>query len=223
MAKPKSVMIIGGGKTGAHLAASLLKSGCEVRILENRSEVATRLGRELPEHVVLWGDGTDPKLMEQAGIEHTDVLAAVTGSDETNLVAASLAKFEFGIERVIVRVNNPRNAWLCTPEMGVDVALNQADLMASLIIEEMAVGDLQTLVRLRQGSVEIVHETIASDAGALNRAIADLGLPDGCNIVAIMRAQGVVIPGGSTILEVDDEIVAVVEADKRKALEKALR
>ncbi len=223
MAKTKSVMIIGGGKTGAHLAASLIRSGCEVRLLEKRPEAADRLARELPEQVILCGDGTEPRLMEQAGIAHTDVLAAVTGSDETNLVAASLAKFEYGVERVIVRVNNPRNAWLSTPEMGVDVAINQADLMASLIIEEMSVGDLQTLVRLRQGSVEIVQETIAQDARAMHKTIAELGLPEGSNIVAIMRAQSVIIPGGSTRIEVGDEIVAVVEASKRQQLEQTLR
>ena len=223
MAKTKTVMIIGGGKTGGHLAANLIRSGCEVRVLENRPEVSARLARELPEHVILCGDGTDPKLMEQAGIANTDVLAAVTGSDETNLVAASLAKFEYGVERVIVRVNNPRNAWLCTPEMGVDVAVNQSDLMASLIIEEMSVGDMQTLARLRQGSVEIVRETIVPDAQAMHKTIAELGLPEGCNIVAIMRGQSVIIPGGSTMIEAGDEIVAVVEASKRQDLEQALR
>ena len=223
MAKTKTVMIIGGGKTGGHLAASLIRSGCEVRVVDNRPEVSMRLARELPENMILCGDGTDPKLMEQAGIANTDVLAAVTGSDETNLVAASLAKFEYGVERVIVRVNNPRNAWLCTPEMGVDVAVNQSDLMASLIIEEMSVGDMRTLARLRQGSVEIVREIIVPDAQAMHKTIAELGLPAGCNIVAIMRAQSVIIPGGSTMIEAGDEIVAVVEAGNRQNLEQALR
>ena len=91
-------------------------------------------------------------MLEAAGIRQANVVAAVTGADETNLVVTSLARFEFDVPRTIARVNNPKNAWLFTPEMGVDVALNQADLMAHLIAEEMSLGDMMTLLKLRQGS-----------------------------------------------------------------------
>jgi len=218
----QSVLIIGGGKTGTYLAALLIKSGCDVRVVENRPPAFERLSRELAAPVPVLGDGTDPELLEQIGIVNMDVVAAVTGDDETNLVAASLAKFEYQIRRVIVRVNNPRNVWLCTPEMGVDVAINQADLLATLIVEEMSVGDMQTLVRLRQGAVEIVEEAVTPNSQAVNKPIAALDLPTDCNITAIIRGSEVIIPGGSTVLQAGDEIVAVIRSHNRRALEQAL-
>jgi len=220
--KFKLVLIIGGGKVGAYLAGLLLKAGRTVRVLENRSQAYQHLLAELPAGVAVLGDGTDPSLLEQVGIANASVLAAVTGDDETNLVAASLAKFEYQIERVIVRVNNPRNAWLCTPEMGVDVALNQSDYIARLIIEEMSPGDLQTLTRLRQGSVEIVEETISPTSKVANCTVAALGLPDSCTIAAVIRGVDVIVPSGTTVLQPGDEIVAVIHSKNRGALVRAL-
>lgn len=222
MRQKKMVFVIGGGKTGAYLAGLLIKSGCDVRLLENRPQIFNKLLKDLPQNALVLGDGTDPAILEQAGISNANVLAAVTGSDETNLVTSSLAKFEYLVERVIMRINNPRNAWLCTPEMGVDAALNQSDLMASLIVEEMSVGDMMTLVRLRQGAVEIVEERIAPDSTAANKSVAALGLPAGCNIAAVIRGTEVIVPNGSTILQVGDEILAVTQYSQREALQKAL-
>jgi trk system potassium uptake protein TrkA len=222
MQKKKMVFIIGGGKTGAYLAGLLLKAGCDVRVLEERVPALEKLRKQLPPHTIIPGDGTNPTILEQAGISNADVLAAVTGDDETNLVAASLAKFEYQVERVIMRINNPRNAWLCTPEMGVDAALNQSDLMASLIMEEMSIGDMMTLVRLRQGAVEIVMERIAPDSRAVNRSLSTIGLPDGCNITAVIRGKEIIVPNGSTVLQIDDEILAVTQRSQREALQKAL-
>ncbi len=215
-------MIIGGGKTGAYLATLLLNAGCEVRVLESRHAIADRLTSDLPLSVAAYGDGTDPTVLEQNGIANMDVVAAVTGDDEANLVVASLAKFEYQVERVIMRINNPRNAWLCTPEMGVDAALNQSDLIATLIVEEMSVGDLQTLVKLRQGAVEIVEETIPESSKAIDKPLSELGLPPDCNITAVIRGASVIIPRGSTTLQVGDEVVAVIRSDLRGALAKAL-
>jgi trk system potassium uptake protein len=220
--KRKRVMIIGGGKTGSYLATLLLNVGCEVRVLESRHVIANRLATDLPTGVATHGDGTDPTVLEQNGIANMDVVAAVTGDDEANLVVASLAKFEYQVERVIMRINNPRNAWLCTPEMGVDAALNQSDLIATLIVEEMSVGDLQTLVKLRQGAVEIVEETIPDLSKAIDKPLSELGLPPDCNITAIIRGAGVIIPHGSTTLQAGDEVVAVIRSDLRNALARAL-
>jgi trk system potassium uptake protein TrkA len=222
MDKKKLVMIIGGGKTGSYLAMLLLKSGWNVVVLENRPQIYERLAKELPAGTAILGDGTNPSLLERVGISNANVLAAVTGDDETNLVVASLAKFEYQIERVIVRVNNPRNAWLCTPEMGVDTALNQSDLIATMIIEEMGLSALQTLVRLRQGAVEIVEEIITPESSVVNKSLAQLRLPSGCNVTAVLRGTEVIVPDGNTILQANDEIVVLVQADKRGVLAQAL-
>ena len=127
------VMIMGGGKVGTYLAQILLADGHRVKVIEGTPEEFERAARELPAEVVVFGSPTDPNVLESAGIRDVDVAAAVTRTDETNLVITSLARFEFNVKRTIARVNTPKNAWLFTPEMGVDVPLNQADLMAHLM------------------------------------------------------------------------------------------
>jgi trk system potassium uptake protein TrkA len=127
------VIIVGGGKVGTSLALLLLEKGYNVKVIEAAREKISRLQQDLPADVVASGNGTDPVVLEAAGILGVDVVAATTGQDETNLVVTNLARFVFNVPRVVARVNNPKNAWMFTPMMGVDVAVNQADLMASLI------------------------------------------------------------------------------------------
>jgi len=130
------VIIVGGGKVGTSLALLLLGKGYGVKVIEAVREKISRLQQDLPADVVALGNGTDPVVLEAAGILGVDVVAATTGQDETNLVVTNLARFAFNVPRVVARVNNPKNAWMFTPMMGVDVAVNQADLMASLIAKE---------------------------------------------------------------------------------------
>ena len=132
-----NVLIVGGGKVGATLARRLHAAQHQVKVIEARREHAEPLKLDLPAETLVLGSGTDPGVLEAAGIRQAQAVAAVTGADETNLVVTSLARFEFGVPRTIARVNNPKNAWLFTPEMGVDVALDQAELIARLIVEEV--------------------------------------------------------------------------------------
>lgn len=212
------VIIVGGGKTGSQLAFLLLNEGYEVRIIEDRPTVLERLRQELPAEIVIAGDGSDPNVLEAAGIRRAHVLAAVTGSDEANLVITTLARFEFGVPRIIARVNNPKNAWLFTPEMGVDVALNQADLMAHLIAEEMSLGDMMTLLKLRKGQYSLVEEKVHPTAIAAGKAIRDLGLPAECVIAAIIRKGQLIIPHGDTVLQPADEVLVVSHASQLQRL-----
>ena len=208
------VLVVGGGKVGSYLASLLLAEGYRVKVIETRREEIPRLQRDLPAEVVMLGSGTDPNVLEAAGIRQAQVVAAVTGEDETNLVVASLARFEFRVPRVIGRVNNPKNAWLFTPEMGVDVALNQADLMAHLIAEEMSLGDMMTLLKLRKGQYSLVEEKVDPAATAVGKAVRDLDLPSECQLAAIIRKGQLVIPRGDTILQPADEVLAVVHASQ---------
>jgi trk system potassium uptake protein TrkA len=130
------VIIVGGGKVGTSLALLLLEKGYAVKVVEAAREKISRLQQDLPADVVALGNGTDPVVLEAAGILGVDVVAATTGQDETNLVVTNLARFAFNVPRVVARVNNPKNAWMFTPMMGVDLAVNQADLIASLIAKE---------------------------------------------------------------------------------------
>jgi trk system potassium uptake protein TrkA len=206
------VLVIGGGKTGSHLAGQLLEQGYQVKVIEDRPGVVERLQKELPAGTVLEGDGTSPFCLEQAGIRQVQVVAAVTGDDDENLVIATLARFEFNVPRVIARINNPKNAWLFTREMGVDVALNQADLMARLIAEEMSLGDMMTLLKLRRGEYSIVEEKAHPDSAAIGKEIQELDLPEQCVLTAILRRGQLILPRGNTRIEAADEVIAVVHA-----------
>ena len=216
------VLIGGGGKGGSRLARRLLEEGHEVRVIDSRADVLTKLHRELPAEVIHGGDGTDPVRLEQTGVRQADVLAAVTGNDETNLVATSLARFEFNVPRTIARVNNPRNQWLFNAEMGVDVSINQADIMAKLIVEEMSLGDMVTLLKLRKGDVELVEEKITESARVNGKAIRDIQWPPHCTVAAVLRKGDVIAPNGNTVLQAYDEVLAVVRTTERKALAELL-
>ncbi|GEM82028.1 potassium channel family protein [Meiothermus hypogaeus] len=213
-----NVIIVGGGKVGADLAGLLCAGGHRVRVIELRPERIPLLQSELPPEVVVQGSGTDPALLQSVDIRQAQVVAAVTGSDETNLVVTNLARLEFAVPRTIARINNPKNAWMFTPEMGVDVALNQSDLMAHLIAEEMSLGDMMTLLKLRRGQFSLVEEKIDPKAPAAGKALRDLTLPTECNLVAVLRRGELLLPKPELVLRPGDEVLAVVHSDHAAAL-----
>jgi trk system potassium uptake protein TrkA len=208
------VIVAGGGKVGTRLASLLLAEGYRVRLIEARREEIDRLQQELSAEVVVVGSATDPNLLEATGVRQAQVVAAVTGADETNLVVTSLARFEFGVPRTIARVNNPKNAWMFTPDMGVDVALDQADLMAHLVVEEMSLGDMMTLLKLRKGQYSLVEEKVDSTSTAAGKAVRDLDLPAECILAAVIRKGQLLIPRGDTVLQPADEVLAVVHGSQ---------
>jgi trk system potassium uptake protein TrkA len=204
------VIIVGGGNTGSYLAKLLLEGGHTVKVIEERPVLLEKLTSELPAEAIIAGDGSSPLTLEASGVHKANVLAAVTGSDETNLVITSLARFEFNVPRVIARVNSPKNAWLFTPEMGVDVALNQADILARLVAEEMSLGDMMTLLKLRKGEYSLIEEKVHPLSPAANKSLRELQLPNECVVVAIIRQNQLLIPHGDTILQPADEVLALV-------------
>jgi trk system potassium uptake protein TrkA len=217
------VMIVGGGKVGTYLARILIADGYNVKVIEGTQEEFQRAAKELPAEVVVFGNGTDPNVLESAGIREADVVAAVTRTDETNLVITSLARFEFNVKRTIARVNIPKNAWLFTPEMGVDVPLNQADLMAHLIAEEMSLGDVMTLLKLRRGQYSLVEKKVDPRSVAAGMAVRDLNLPRECVLTAVIRDGNLLIPRGDTVLAPDDEVYALVHISQLDALASILK
>jgi len=216
------VIVVGGGNTGSQLAKFLLDAGHAVRVIDERPGILEKLIKELPEGIIIDGDGSSPTVLERAEIHKAQVLAAVTGSDETNLVITSLGKFEFNVPRVIARINNSKNAWLFTPEMGVDVSLNQAEILARLSAEEMSLGDMMTMLKIRRGQYSIVEEKIFPGAKAVGAAIKDLGLPDNCTISGILRDGKMILPRGTTVLEAGDEVLAMVDDNARQVLARLL-
>jgi trk system potassium uptake protein TrkA len=212
------VIIVGGGKTGSYLARLLLDGGHEVKVIEDRPMIFERLKDELPVDTLVCGDGSSPSVLEATGIKKAQVLAAVTGEDEANLVVTTLGKFEFKVQRTIARVNNPKNAWLFTPEMGVDVSLNQADVLAGLIIEEMSLGDMMTLLKLRKGEYSLVEEKVHPTAVAAGKMIREISFPSECVVAAIIRRNKLLIPRGDTVFQPGDEVLAVVHTSQTKQL-----
>lgn len=208
------VIIVGGGQVGSHLGSLLLGEGHWVRVIEATRARQERLRRDLPDEAIVLGSGSDPDVLESAGIRQANVLAAVTGADEVNLVATMLARFEFGTPRIIGRINNPRNAWLYTPEMGVDVALNQADLLARLVAEEMSLGDMMTLLKLRKGLYSLVEEKVAPGAPADGATLRDLPIPAQSALVAIIRKGELIMPRPEVRLQPADQVLAVVHASQ---------
>lgn len=212
------VLVVGGGRIGAYLTTLLIDGGHQVRLIEVDPAGVARLGRTIPTEHLVTGSGTDPDLLEAAGIRRADTVVAVTDRDETNLVVTNLAKFEFGVRRTIGRVNNPRNAWLYTSVMGVDVALNQADVIGHLVVEEMSMGEMMTLLKLRRGRYALVEEQVHPSSAAAGRSVAELDLPRECVLVGVLRDRGVVAPRGDTVLQAGDEVLAVVRTDAAERL-----
>jgi trk system potassium uptake protein len=217
-----NVVVVGGGNTGSHLSKILIDAGHIVRVIEERPAVLEKLDQEISQDNIINGDGSSPVILEKAGIQKAQVLVAATGSDETNLVITSLGKFEFNVPRVIARINNPKNAWLFTAEMGVDVALNQAEILASLSAEEMSINDMMTLAKLRRGKYSLVEEKIAPQSPVIGMAIKDMLLPQNCVISGIIRKGEIVLPRGITTLEEGDEVLALVDDSARDQLARFL-
>ena len=212
------VIIAGGGRTGSQLAILLLSGGHKVVVVEHRRELLTRLHQEIPTEAIYEGNPTDPSVLEQADIRKANVIAACTSDDTANLALCFLARKTFGVPRTIARVNNPRNAWLFNGKFHVDVALNQANVFASLIQEEMSMGDMMTLLKLRRGRYSLVEEKVPDGAKAIGVALKDLGLPDECVIAAIIRDGKVTLPRGDTTFQKDDEVLAVTDPDGARQL-----
>lgn len=212
------VVIAGGGRTGARLASLLLNQNHTVRLIENRRPLLTHLHQELPTEVIYEGDPIDPNVLELAGIREAHVLAAVTSDDSANLTLCFLAKKVFEVPRTIARVNNPNNAWLFNEKFHVDVALNQADVLAHLIQEEMSLGDMMTLFKIRRGRYAVVEEKVAPGAKGIGIPLKNLGLEDKCLIAAIIRGGKMTLPRGDSTFEEGDEIIAVASPEGAKVL-----
>jgi trk system potassium uptake protein TrkA len=216
------VIIAGGGRTGSQLAQILLNENHNVHLVEERPEVLARIHRELPTESIFEGNPIDPEVLESAGIKNADVLASVTTHDDNNLVLCYLAREKYHIPRTIARVHDPRNAWLFNDTFHVDVVVNQSEIMARLIEEEMAMGDMTTLLKLHRGNYSFVEEKLHSGSKAIGVPIMNMGLPDDCVIAAIIRQGKVIVPRGISTLEAGDELLAVVNSESAQKLEEIL-
>lgn len=216
------IIIVGGGKTGSYLAPILKGDGSSVVVVDNRRKVAEKFQASLPDQRVIVGNGTSPEVLERAGVMSADVVIAATGSDEVNLVVSTLSKVEYQVPRVVARVNNPKNSWMFNESMGVDVGINQADLIARSVQEGLDMEDVFTIMRLGKDDHALVQVEVRPGSGAVGRRVSDLSLPDQTVIIAIDRAGDIIVPNGDTGLCEGDNVLALTSEGARQELRRAL-
>ena len=217
------VVIAGGGNVGTYIAADLQAAGHEVLVLEQSAAAVERAvaAGEHPGVEFRVADACEFSALVQAKLETADVVAAVTGDDEDNLVVSLLAKQEFGVPRVIARVNHPKNEWLFDETWGVDVSVSTPHLLTALVEEAVTVGTLVRLLQFDRGKVRLVEVTLAPGSPAAESTVVDLGLPRDCTVVAIVRDDHVVVPRGDTLLLAGDEVLVLVTPDSEAAVRRA--
>lgn len=216
------VLIIGGGKLGAHLACMLHEAGHEVTVVEQDAERVAMLGERCPGAHVIHGDGCEPVILESARIASADAVAAVTGDDEDNLVVCLLAKREYGVDMTVARTNDPRNEWLFDRSFGVDVPVSNTTMIARLLLEQVSVGHIATMLRVMRDGLALVELTIPDDAPSLGVPLADLAVPPDARLVAIVRDGRVAIPTAESALLTGDEVLAVTSVESEAMLSEAL-
>jgi trk/ktr system potassium uptake protein len=217
-----NVLIAGGGRTGARLANLLLNQEYDVRLVENRRDLLGLLHQELPTEVIYEGNPVDPTVLEAAGIREVHAVAAVTSMDPTNLAICFLAKNLFEVPRTISRINNPNNAWLFNENFHVDEAVNAADVLAHLIQEEMSLGDVMTIFKIRRGRYSVIEEKVPAGAKAIGIPLKDMDLAEHCVIAAIIRHGVMTLPRGDSTLQAEDEIIAVASPEGAQRLAELL-
>jgi len=201
------ILIVGAGKVGYFLAKRLNADKHTVGIVEKDKNLCEEIAKELGT-LVIHGDGCDPRILEEAGIGRAEVLAAVTGDDEDNLIICQLAKQKFNVQRTVGRVNNPDNEHTFA-ELGIDVPVDSTRIIAKIIEEEVSFSDFVNLMSFKRGKLAIVRVDLPSDSPAINKQIKDIKLPDNSVLVSIVRGEEVIVPKGDTQLKPGDDVIAL--------------
>lgn len=216
------VVIAGGGSVGRFTAEELVKAGHQVTIIENDQSVHSEYSGDVSG--IRWhlGDACDVAVLAAAGAPGADVVASVTGDDEDNLVVSLLAKQEFGVPRVVARVNNPNNHWMFNDMWGVDVSVSTPHLITGLVQEAVTVGSFVRLMQLKAGRAELVEVTLVESSPACDKSIEELAFPRSATVVAIVRGDRVLVPAGDTVLRAGDEVMALITEDAEAEVSRIL-
>jgi trk system potassium uptake protein TrkA len=210
------VVIVGAGKVGLNAARSLTHMGHEVIVIEQRRMRYSLLLSELEEKLLL-GDGTEIWVLEKAGIARADMVVAVTGDDEDNVIISEMAKLKWGVPKVVARVNNPRNQ-VTFDMLGIDATVCAATMLISMIQHELPVHKFVPLLSLKSANVELIELEVSEESPFANRQIQDIQLPDGVLLTAILRdGTALLARGGETILP-DDYVLCLLEPGREKEL-----
>jgi trk system potassium uptake protein TrkA len=203
------VIIAGGGKVGWNLARELIAKEHEVTLIEGDRERYLTVEQEL-EHAIQYGDATELWVLERAGIQRADLVIAVTGDDEDNILICQLAKDKYLCDRIIARVNNPRNRQYFEL-LGIQPAVSATDLILRLIEHEVPSYGLVHLLDLRDEQLEIIEIEVGEDAPAAGSRVQDVELPEGSLIISVLRNGRGFVPKADTVIEADDEVLLVLD------------
>ena len=211
------VLIVGGGKVGLNLTRELVAKGHEVTLIEGDRSLYLRIEQEL-EHAVQYGDGTELWVLDRAGIQRADLVVAVTGDDEDNILICQVAKEKYLCDRIIARCNNPRNLQHFKL-LGIVPAVSATDLILNLIEHEVPGHGLVHLLDLPDEQLEIIEVEVVAGAPAEGRRVSDLGLPEGSLVISVLpRGGGGFVPKADTVINVGDEVLIVLDPGLEEAI-----
>lgn len=214
------VIVAGGGKVGYYLARTLLSEEHEVLIVERDRRRADAMAEDLGS-VVLRGDACEVSTLDEAGAARADVVVAVTGDDEDNLVICQLAKKKFNAGRVVARINNPKNRRIFNL-LGVDAAVSSTELILQQIRHELPGQALVQLFKLRAKDLELVEATLGAGSTVVGRSVVEADFPANSSILLILRDGQSILPTGDTVLQSGDEVIAVARTESEPALRQLL-
>ena len=214
------VAIAGAGNVGRSIASELLANGHDVLLIDKETKAIK--AASVPEAEWLLADACELSMLEEAALDRCNVVIAATGDDKVNLVVSLLAKTEFGVPRVVARVNHPRNEWMFNESWGVDVSVSTPRIMSALVEEAVSVGDLVRLFSFRQGEANLVELTLPVDSPIVGTAVADVAWPVDTSLVSIIRGKHVHNPLPDLPLEAGDELLFVAAPEREKQLEDLL-
>ncbi len=203
------VVIAGAGKVGSNLARELIEKGNEVTVIENDRRRYLLVEEEL-EHAIQYGDATELWVLERAGIARADLAVAVTGDDEDNILICQMAKERYLCERIIARVNNPRNLQHFQL-LGIQPAVSATDLILRLIEHEVPQYGLVHLLDLRDEQLEIIEIEVTGSAPAASQRVVDIDVPEGALIISVLRDGRGFVPKADTVIEAGDEVLLVLD------------
>jgi trk system potassium uptake protein TrkA len=215
------VLVAGGGKVGANLTRSLIRLGHEVTLIEQRRDRYETLEEEF-QHQIQQGDATELFVLEQAGVKRPpDLMVAATGDDEDNIVICQLARDKYGVPKVIARVNDPRNQ-AHFDLLGISPTVSATSNILALVEHEVPEHELIHLLELRKENLEIVEVQIDKDSPSAGKEIERLGLPEGAQLISVMRNGQAQIASGSTRLQPGDQVLAILQPGKEDELRRVL-
>ena len=214
------VLVVGGGKVGYYLTKELVESGHEVVLMEKDRDRASQIADEVGS-IVVPHDGCEGKYLGEAGANRADIVAAVTGDDEDNLVICQMAKHHFDVPRTIARVNNPKNEELFK-HLGVDELISPTRMILGSIEQDIPVHELLHLAALGESDLEIIEAQLNEGSPAVGKTAAELAIPDGCSLFAVVRDNVAAPLRTDTVLAVGDKVIAIGKADCDVQLRRAL-